>query len=290
MGLNLETLIGILVVLIVLILGDGIRRMIRDRNSRLRVRIDPRVRDLPDEPEEPRNAELVSGPRVVSRTAVTAQAPVAEPAEVPQAPPLMMEKEDKPEPVPATQQDLFGESARKSEAIAREPAPAAPVVEPGEPEEPQQAAVVPKQILEVIVLHLVANEGVRVPGRDLLQQLLEQGMRFGEMNIFHRHRQTASGNDELLFSMANALEPGTFDIDSMEDATFRAVTFFLKLPGPAKPMEAFDKMLATARKLAQTLDAELRDEQHSVLTPQTAEHLRVRVQDFERRQRLADAH
>ena len=40
MGLNLETLIGILVILILLILADGVRRMIRERHGRLRMRID----------------------------------------------------------------------------------------------------------------------------------------------------------------------------------------------------------------------------------------------------------
>jgi len=275
MGLNLETLIGILVILILLILGDGVRRMLRDRSSRLRVRIDPRVRDMADDSDdEPRNPELVGGARVVNRSQQVAMAPAPEPVHEPEqadedVPPVVMEKEEPaPAPVTATQQDLFGAASEEDEAPASTP---------------------PKALLEVIVLHLVANQGVRIPGRDLLQQLLEQGLRFGEMNIFHRHRQGASGKDELLFSMANALEPGTFDIDSMEEQTFRAVTFFLKLPGPDRPMDAIDKMLATARKLAQTLDAELRDDQHSVLTPQTTEHLRARVQDFERRQRLTNA-
>ncbi len=272
MGLNLETLIGILVILILLILGDGVRRMLRDRSSRLRVRIDPSVRKLADEPEEPRNPELVGQARVVTRKPATAASSVAEPAEP--TPPLVMEKEEPVvAPLPATQQDLFGAASVDAADVDD-----APTVSPGK-----------KEILEVIVLHLVANNGVRFAGRELLQHLLEQGLRFGEMNIFHRHRQAANGRDELLFSMANALEPGTFDIDSMEEQTFRAVTFFLKLPGPGKPAEAIDKMLTTARKLAQLLDAELRDDQHSVLTPQTIEHLRARVQDFERRQRLADA-
>lgn len=268
MGLNLETLIGILVVLILLIIGDGMRRMLRERSSRLRVRIDPRVKDIPDLPDDGRNPELPSGgARVINRSQpLTKTAPprAVSAEEEPDVPPVVMEAEQQPAaPVPATQQELFRESEPKASES--------------------------RQILEVIVLHLVANDGVRIPGRDLLQQLLEQGLRFGEMNIFHRHRQNASGSDELLFSMANALEPGTFDIDNMEEKTFRAVTFFLKLPGPARPAEAMDKMLATARKLAQVLDAEIRDDQHSVLTPQTVEHLRARVQDFERRQRLTDA-
>lgn len=267
MGLNLETLIGILVVLILLILGDGIRRMIRERGKRLRLRIDPRVRDLPDEPEPRRNTELVSGPRVVRKNQGSAPS-VADFAEADQGagaadevPPLVMEKEERgAEPISAeAQRDLF----------ERDTAP----------------ATERSELLEVIVIHLVT--AAPVDGRELLQQLLEQGLRFGEMNIFHRYSQGGS-NDELLFSMANALEPGTFDIDEMEDQRFRAVTFFMKLPGPRRPMDALDRMLATARKLAEGLEAELRDEQHSVLTPQTTEHLRQRVQDFERR-RLTNA-
>ena len=39
----------------------------------------------------------------------------------------------------------------------------------------------------------------------LLQNILESGLRFGEMDIFHRHESMA-GNGEVLFSMANALE------------------------------------------------------------------------------------
>lgn len=283
MGLNLETLIGILVILILLILADGLRRMLRERGSRLRVRIDPRVREYKDDeqadlrnPELPGGGARVVGSRDVTqqpvqarqtpapaKTRQTAKAPVAGAVEDDTPPPVVMETEEAPAPVvEATQQELFSEPAAK--------------------------APTRQEILDVIVVHMVANDGVHIPGRDLLQQLLEQGLRFGDMNIFHRHRQTASGHDELLFSMANALEPGTFDIDTMEEKTFRAVTFFMKLPGPSRPIETLDRMLTSARKLADTLDAELRDEAHSTLTPQSIEHIRQKVQDFERRQKLAD--
>lgn len=287
MGLNLETLIGILVILILLILADGIRRMLRERGGRLKVRIDPQVREIPDDPGSSKNSELPGGgARVVSRSAPTAQKVTekktisgkAEPEKnipkrnVPKKdvpPPVVMEAEEtQPEIAEVTQQDLFSASDEgKGDA----------------------AQSLHKDILEVIVLHMVANDGVKIPGRDLLQKLLELGMRFGEMNIFHRHAQGSASSNQLFFSMANALEPGTFDIDTMEKETFRAVTFFMKLPGPSKTMDAFEKMLSTAKSLAEAVNAELRDEQHSVLTPQRIEHLRQRVQDFERRQRIADA-
>lgn len=313
MGLNLETLIGILVILILLIVADGLRRMWRDRHSRLRMRIDPRFRDLPDEPDH--NPELAGPARVIRgdddveglpEAQATTEAPslfdeeadAAEP-EVPvqpaqrtppSAPPVVMEAASRPAPdkpsKPAEQVDLFSDVVedRKAPALGDLSAAADMVDEPGGTGAPEPAAA--GDLLEVIVVHLVAGKGEAFAGRELLSGLLEQGMRYGEMNIFHLHQRGSAG-DQLLFSMANAMEPGTFDIDRMEKETFRGVTFFLKLPGPSSPSEALNRMLTVARNLATNLSGELRDEQRSVLTRQTEEHLRQRVQDFERRARVA---
>lgn len=93
------------------------------------------------------------------------------------------------------------------------------------------------------------------------------------------------GNGEVLFSMANAPKPGTFDLDDIEGFSTRAVSFFLSLPGPRHPKQAFDVMVAAAaRKLAHELGGELKDDQRSVMTAQTIEHYRQRIVEFERRQ------
>lgn len=265
--MGLETLIGILVILILLILADGVRRMLRERRSRLRIKLEPRFSDL-DDAEDERNPELPGGGARVVRRATGRETA----ADRQEPPPMVMETDEPPvDAGDAEQQKLFPEP----EAEKTEPEPA-----------PEPA---PDEILEVIVVHVMAQRPDKFDGRELLQQLLEQGLRFGEMNIFHRHQQHR-GRDELQFSMANAVEPGIFDIDTMEEQQFVAVTFFIKLPGPSRPQEALDRMLATARKIAQALDGELRDEQHSVLTPQTVEHLKQRVQEFERRKRVPDEH
>lgn len=308
MGLNLETLIGILVILILLIVADGLRRVLRDRSGRLKVRIDPRFKDHGEEDNEDFNPELPSGSARVVQTEVASgnvaapDATAVEPTAASQpeesqpepsigdisgideggpsgAPPVVMEKArgNVTPPRTETQQDLFSQPAE------------APAAKPESVKAEQREAAPAQDLLEVIVIHLVAASGQSFPGRDLLSGLLEQGMRYGEMHIFHNHQPGERG-DELQFSMANAVEPGTFDIDRMEKETFRGVTFFLKLPGPGQPMAALDRMLKVSRRLADTLGGELKDEQRSVLTPQTAEHLRQRVQDFERRQRLARGH
>ena len=65
----------------------------------------------------------------------------------------------------------------------------------------------------------------------------------------------------------------------------RAVSFFLGLPGPRHPKQAFDVMVAAARKLAHELgNGELKDDQRSVLTAQTIEHYRQRIVEYERKQ------
>ncbi len=267
MGLNLETLIGILIILILLIVADGVRRMVREHRSRLRIKVDPRVGDEPDTDPD-KNPELPGGgARVVSPE--SGESVNADDDD--QAPPLVMEAEEGSavSSTGAEQQALFPD--------AREPAP-----------EPESAAAT-DEIVEVIVVHVVSPKPHKFDGQALLRNLLEQGLRFGEMNIFHRHEQQ-NGRDELQFSMANALEPGIFDIDTMEEQQFSALSFFLRLPGPSRPRDALDRMLASARKIAQSLDGELRDEQHSVLMPQTVEHLHERVQEFERRQRVPHDH
>ncbi|HBS79864.1 MAG TPA: cell division protein ZipA, partial [Pseudomonas sp.] len=78
--------------------------------------------------------------------------------------------------------------------------------------------------------------------------------------------------------------PGTFDLDDIDHFTTPAVSFFLGLPGPRHPKQAFDVMVAAARKLSQELNGELKDDQRSVLTAQTIEHYRQRIVDYERRQ------
>ena len=106
MGLNLETLIGILVILILLILADGVRRMIRERHGRLRMRIDPRYRDQAEEEESSGyNPELIGSARVIRRA--------MEDAEQDERPPMVMEPDE------AAAEARTAETASSSEAWAR---------------------------------------------------------------------------------------------------------------------------------------------------------------------------
>lgn len=136
---------------------------------------------------------------------------------------------------------------------------------------------------EVLVINVMSVGDARFQGQQLLSVILERGMRFGDMQIFHRH-EGADGEGEVLFSMVNMVVPGTFDLNSMEQFETPGVSLFMTLPMSANSMQAFDCMADTAKAIADQLGGELKDENRSVMTGQTLEHCRQRVREFERKQ------
>lgn len=136
---------------------------------------------------------------------------------------------------------------------------------------------------EVLVVHVMAKDKL-LKGAELLDTVLQCGMRYGSMDIFHRYA-SAKGEGAHLFSMANMVKPGTFDLDAMEQFETPGVSFFMTLPIDADSMQSFDLMIDTARTVAGTLGGELKDDQRSVMTKQTLKHCRERIRDYER-QRL----
>lgn len=138
---------------------------------------------------------------------------------------------------------------------------------------------------EVIVINVMAHQGQYFDGAQLLDVLTTQNMRFGFMDIFHRHKNE-DGSGESLFSLANIVKPGTFDLNTIEDFTTPGISMFLMLPLKGDSVAAFGLMARTAKAIAQALDGELKDEHRSVMTQQTFEHCRQRVIEFERKRRL----
>ena len=156
-------------------------------------------------------------------------------------------------------------------------------------DEPQLAEAKPPPGLEpqVVIVHVMARDEAGFAGQDILEVLLARDLRFGEMNFFHRHDQ-AAGRGRILFSVANMMKPGVFNIDSMAELSTRGLTFFLTLPGPDDMMAAFESMLETAEYVAKTLEGDLLDESRSAATRQTKEHIRQRIRELQRLQLAHD--
>ncbi|MNQ40257.1 Cell division protein ZipA [compost metagenome] len=290
-----EWLIVIGIMVIGGILFDGWRRM-RGSKGRLKLKLDRNAANLADDGDD--DPELLGPSRVINKH----QEPSLDEHDLPESA-LRSSRRDEPlagdldleldEPV-AVAERLSAVDERSEEPRSKsQDKPREKVVEKSEKvvdmtgdkasasAKPALVRDLPKP-QEVLVISVVARDPHGFRGQALLQSILESGLRFGDMDIFHRHESMA-GNGEVLFSMANGVKPGTFDLDNIDTFTTRAVSFFLGLPGPRHPKQAFDLMVAAARKLSHELDGELKDEQRSVMTAQTIEHYRQRIVEFERR-------
>ena len=135
---------------------------------------------------------------------------------------------------------------------------------------------------EVLVVNVMSREGEQFYGPDLLQVLITAGLKHGDMNIFHKHVDNDQENPAI-FSVANILNPGTFDLDAIDEFSTRGVSLFLAMPSVISNRDAFEEMLRTAQQIRAALDGELRDDHRSVMTAQTIEHYRQRIHDYELR-------
>jgi cell division protein ZipA len=270
-----EWLIVIGIIVIAGILFDGWRRM-RGGKGKLKFRLDRSFSNLPDE-DETTSAELLGPARVLD----THKEP-------------QLDEQDLPSMSAAPRENKRGanEKKRKDEPQQGDlnldmdgPSLFAGGTDDFADDKSHHRVSDDKDLApveEVLVISVISRDESGFKGPALLQNILESGLRFGEMDIFHRHESMA-GNGEVLFSMANAVKPGIFDLDDIDHFSTRAVSFFLGLPGPRHPKQAFDVMVAAARKLAHELNGELKDDQRSVMTAQTIEHYRQRIVEFERR-------
>jgi cell division protein ZipA len=135
---------------------------------------------------------------------------------------------------------------------------------------------------EVFVINVISKDNDGYSGAKLLEILLACDIRYGDMDIFHRSEAKKSGGKHQ-FSVANLVEPGIFKLDGMRHMKTPGVAFFMRLPGPSNPMNAFDAMVETAECIVRNLGGEMRDQNKSVMTKQTVAHDRERVREFERR-------
>lgn len=139
---------------------------------------------------------------------------------------------------------------------------------------------------DLIIICVVARDRNGFNGAVLLDMFLERGLRYGHYNWFHYYTGEQTENDSL-FSVANIVNPGSFDLNQMSDLQTPGITMFLSMSAlRGNAMEVFDTMLDTARAIATRLNGELRDDQRSVLTNQTIEHNRQRIRQFEMQTRL----
>ena len=132
---------------------------------------------------------------------------------------------------------------------------------------------------KIVTLRIVAGNQGSINGEELALSLRGIGMRHGKFGIFHRY--DGSDEDKVIFSAASLVEPGTFDMTTIREQEIPGISLFMVLPGPVDGAQSFDLMIAAARALVQSLNAELLDESGSTLSIQRERYMREEVIQFE---------
>ncbi|MGH8159598.1 MAG: cell division protein ZipA [Rhodanobacter sp.] len=133
----------------------------------------------------------------------------------------------------------------------------------------------------IVTLFVVAREGEHFNGPDFVVAAEKAGLEFGDMGIYHR---LVDGKRELgpIFSVANMLKPGSFDLGRLDTLRTPGVSFFMTLPAPLPALDAWDAMLPTTQRLAELLDGLVLDEERNALGRQRIAHIRDQLRGWDR--------
>jgi cell division protein ZipA len=133
---------------------------------------------------------------------------------------------------------------------------------------------------DIVVLYILPKLDQELLGAHINSSAQAMGLTFGEMNIFHY--EDGSRN---VFSLANMVEPGSFDPDTIHDLKTNGLTVFMKFSG-SDPLDDLTEMLQRSYQLAGLLDARLCNHKREPLTEQDAENYRQWASNFINGERL----
>ena len=132
----------------------------------------------------------------------------------------------------------------------------------------------------VVALTILTRDERALAGPVLREAFAAFNLSPDDHGMFHHYGNRHGSLREPVFSVANVLEPGVFDLDAMDELATPGLCLFLHRPGPLPAAVAFDLMLDVGARLSRALDAVLCDDQRCRLTVQATQALRERVVHF----------
>lgn len=134
---------------------------------------------------------------------------------------------------------------------------------------------------KIVTLYVAARSGQVLRGPDIVVAAEKAGLSYGYMSIFHR---LVDGRPDSgpIFSVANIKKPGSFEMVEIQSLETPAIAFFLTLPAPIAALDAWEKMLPTAQRMAELLDGVVLDESRNAIGRQRIAHIRDDLRAYDR--------
>ncbi len=180
---------------------------------------------------------------------------------------------------PTLREILEANAEQDSPPIHAAPAPV--VATAPKPEAPTVGARPAAGYERIVSVLVVARAGQQLSGPDLVVAAEKAGLLFGHRNVFHRMVDNHPEQGPI-FSVANLVKPGSFDLRTIKELRTPGIAFFITLPGPLPALDCWDTLLPTAQRMAELLDAVLLDEQRNPLGRQRIANIRDELRAFDR--------
>jgi cell division protein ZipA len=137
----------------------------------------------------------------------------------------------------------------------------------------------PAAVADFVIVHIQMPEGMAMQGSQLLPAVNTLGFKYSEEGFFNRHLDPA-GQGPVLFRLVNMYNPGTFDIDNMEQFSTAGVSLFMTLPCDGDGLAAFNMLHSAAKKLADEFGAQILDAEREVMTVERVRQYVEQVRAF----------
>jgi cell division protein ZipA len=147
-----------------------------------------------------------------------------------------------------------------------------------EKKEPQQHELVLDIEPLVLVLSVMASNDGMFAGNDIRTVLEEEKLEFGDMDVFNFYIED---KQNPIFSVASIVEPGVFNLETLDEYETPGIFLFSQLPGSIPGVEAFDILLNKSRNIAGKLGGQVCDDKRNRLTEQATTHYRDKIVAFE---------
>jgi len=133
---------------------------------------------------------------------------------------------------------------------------------------------------KIVTLRFVPKNSEGLDLEQIVLALRNAGLQRGKYGIFHYFLDNGVDDKDAEFSVANLIEPGSFDLSDIKGNVIPGMTFFMELPGRGDPVVRFDRMVSIARSLKQILAAELLDEEGSHWSIQRERYIREEIIEY----------
>lgn len=118
------------------------------------------------------------------------------------------------------------------------------------------------------ILFISANNDDGLDGNLVKKVLIKNGLRFGDLDIFHYLIETKKGTDQSsLFRVANGVEPWTLKDDDLHNKNVAGLSIVLDTPCSIDSKDAIKVFVAVSLKISLELAGVLKNKQQQIFSP-----------------------